>query len=149
MGKLIQFPSHRVVYNKPQPDLTEQEALEIKQHKFIEQITEQLTLEIPGGMVDEGEDPNSRLPGFIMMHIAQIYTRLDLALAEIEDLQDAPVPEEQEKEAADRAALKETRKKLQQCKDQLARELDRAPSNEELAKEMGVELELVESLVAV
>lgn len=132
--------------------MTEEKKEEEQLSPYEEMVKERLEL-LREGLdnfpMDEGEDPNSRLPGFIMMHIAQIYTRLDLALAEIEDLQDAPVPEEQEKEAADRAALKETRKKLQQCKDQLARELDRAPSNEELAKEMGVELELVESLVAV
>jgi len=113
--------------------MTEEKKEEEQLSPYEEMVKERLEL-LREGLdnfpMDEGEDPNSRLPGF-------------------EDLQDAPVPEEQEKEAADRAALKETRKKLQQCKDQLARELDRAPSNEELAKEMGVELELVESLVAV
>ena len=61
MGKLIQFPSHRVVYNKPQPDLTEQEALEIKQHKFIEQITEQLTLDIIHVLQDNVVDTKSHV----------------------------------------------------------------------------------------
>ena len=46
MGKLIKFPAHRVVYNKPNVDLTDEEALNIKQHKFIDQITEGLTLDI-------------------------------------------------------------------------------------------------------
>ena len=61
MGKLIQFPSHRVVYNKPQPDITEEEALEIKQHKFIEQITEQLTLDIIHVLQDNVVDTKSHV----------------------------------------------------------------------------------------
>jgi chromosome segregation ATPase len=36
----------------------------------------------------EGEDESTKLPGFIMMHIAQLYTRLDLTLGELEDAQD-------------------------------------------------------------
>lgn len=36
--------------------------------------------------LEEGEDPNSKLPGFIMMHIASIYTRLDIVLAQLDEL---------------------------------------------------------------
>ena len=46
MGKLINFPANRVVYNRPNPDITEEQALQMRQHKFIEQTTEQLTLDI-------------------------------------------------------------------------------------------------------
>ena len=97
--------------------------------------------------LEEGEDPNSRLPGFIMMHIAQIYTRLDIALSEMEELKESLiVPSEMENDAAESAAIVETQKKLQQCRDQLARELDRAPTDKELADEMGLEEEFVAKL---
>ena len=47
MGKLIKFPAHRVVHNNPKsPDLTEEEARQIKEDKFVEQITESLILDI-------------------------------------------------------------------------------------------------------
>ena len=48
MGKLIKFPAHRVVYNKDptRPELTEDEARQIKEDKFVEQITESLILDI-------------------------------------------------------------------------------------------------------
>ena len=46
MGKLINFPAHRVVYKRPNPEITEEQALQMRQHKFIEQTTEQLTLDI-------------------------------------------------------------------------------------------------------
>ncbi len=35
---------------------------------------------------EEGTDEAEKLPSFIMFHIAQIYTRLDIALCELEDL---------------------------------------------------------------
>ena len=48
MGKLIKFPAHRVVYKNPakRPDLTEDEAKQIKEDKFVEQIVEGLVLDI-------------------------------------------------------------------------------------------------------
>ena len=47
MGKLIKFPAHRVVHNNPKsPDLTEEEARQIKEDKFVEQIVEGLVLDI-------------------------------------------------------------------------------------------------------
>ena len=48
MGQLIKFPAHRVVYNKDptRPELTEDEARQIKEDKFVEQITESLILDI-------------------------------------------------------------------------------------------------------
>ena len=48
MGKLIKFPAHRVIYKKPaqRPELTEDEAKQIKEDKFVEQIVEGLVLDI-------------------------------------------------------------------------------------------------------
>tara|TARA_B100000902_G_scaffold361796_1_gene379549 strand:+ start:1052 stop:1510 length:459 start_codon:yes stop_codon:yes gene_type:complete len=49
MGKLIKFPAHRVVYNNnppTRPELSEDEARQIKEDKFVEQITENLILDI-------------------------------------------------------------------------------------------------------
>jgi len=49
MGKLIKFPAHRVVHNNnnpTRPELTEDEARQIKEDKFVEQITESLILDI-------------------------------------------------------------------------------------------------------
>ena len=49
MGKLIKFPAHRVVHNNPnpiRPELSEEEARQIKEDKFVEQITESLILDI-------------------------------------------------------------------------------------------------------
>jgi len=48
MGKLIKFPTHRVVYNNEpiRPELSEEEARQIKEDKFVEQITESLILDI-------------------------------------------------------------------------------------------------------
>ena len=49
MGKLIKFPTHRVVHNNPnpiRPELSEEEARQIKEDKFVEQITESLILDI-------------------------------------------------------------------------------------------------------
>ena len=59
MGKLIKFPAHRVVYNKPNVDLTDEEALNIKQQKFIDQITEGLTLDIIHVLQDNVVDTNN------------------------------------------------------------------------------------------
>jgi len=48
MGKLIKFPAHRVVYKAEpkRPELSEDEARQIKEEKFVEQITESLILDI-------------------------------------------------------------------------------------------------------
>ena len=47
MGKLLQFPINRVVRSIPEaPELSEEEQDEIKKEKFIEQLTEQLSLDI-------------------------------------------------------------------------------------------------------
>ena len=47
MGKLLQFPINRVVRSIPEaPELSEEEQEEIKKEKFIEQLTEQLSLDI-------------------------------------------------------------------------------------------------------
>ena len=61
MGKLIKFPAHRVVYSKPNEDLTDEEALNIKQHKFIDQITEGLTLDIIHVLQDNVVDTKSHV----------------------------------------------------------------------------------------
>ena len=47
MGKLLQFPINRIVRSIPEaPELSEEEQDEIKKEKFIEQLTEQLSLDI-------------------------------------------------------------------------------------------------------
>ena len=47
MGKLIKFPTHRVIHGTPKrPELSEDEAKQIKEEKFVEQITESLILDI-------------------------------------------------------------------------------------------------------
>ena len=47
MGKLLQFPMNRIVRNIPEaPQLSEEQQDEIKKEKFIEQLTEQLSLDI-------------------------------------------------------------------------------------------------------
>ena len=49
MGKLIKYPAHRVVdknSNPIRPELSEEEARQIKEDKFVEQITESLILDI-------------------------------------------------------------------------------------------------------
>ena len=47
MGKLLQFPMNRVVRNIPEaPELSEEQQDDIKKEKFIEQLTEQLSLDI-------------------------------------------------------------------------------------------------------
>ena len=51
MGKLLHFPTDRVIRNVPElPKLSEEEQEEIKKHKFIEQFTEQLSLDILAAM---------------------------------------------------------------------------------------------------
>ena len=47
MGKLLQFPINRVVRSIPEaPELSEEQQDDIKKEKFIEQLTEQLSLDI-------------------------------------------------------------------------------------------------------
>jgi len=47
MGKLLQFPTNRIIRNSPRmPELSEEEQVELKKEKFIEQLTEQLSLDI-------------------------------------------------------------------------------------------------------
>ena len=51
MGKLLHFPTNRVIRNVPElPKLSEEEQEEIKKNKFIEQFTEQLSLDILAAM---------------------------------------------------------------------------------------------------
>ena len=51
MGKLLHFPTDRVIRNVPElPKLSEEEQEEIKKNKFIEQFTEQLSLDILAAM---------------------------------------------------------------------------------------------------
>ena len=59
MGKLIKFPAHKVVYNRPHPEITEEQLLQMKQHKFIDQITEGLTLDIIHVLQDNVVDTNN------------------------------------------------------------------------------------------
>jgi len=46
--------------------------------------------------LEEGEDAGTKLPAFIMLHIAQLYTRMDLLLSEIDGLKarESGIPEE-------------------------------------------------------
>ena len=47
MGKLLQFPINRIVRSIPEaPELSEEEQEDIKKEKFIEQLTEQLSMDI-------------------------------------------------------------------------------------------------------
>ena len=47
MGKLLQFPINRVVRSIPEaPELSEEQQEDIKKEKFIEQLTEQLSMDI-------------------------------------------------------------------------------------------------------
>ena len=51
MGKLLHFPTNRVIRNVPElPKLSEEEQEEIKKNKFIEQFTEQLSMDILAAM---------------------------------------------------------------------------------------------------
>jgi len=47
MGKLLQFPINRIVRSIPEaPELSEEQQEDIKKEKFIEQLTEQLSMDI-------------------------------------------------------------------------------------------------------
>ena len=46
MGKLLQFPTSRIQNRVKIPELSEEEKQAIKEDKFIEQLTEQLSLDI-------------------------------------------------------------------------------------------------------
>ena len=47
MGKLLQFPTNRIIRNSPRmPELSEEEQVELKKEKFIEQLTDQLSMDI-------------------------------------------------------------------------------------------------------
>lgn len=58
--------------------------------RYEEMVKERLEL-LKKGFDDfpsvEGDEEGNKLPGFIMMHIAQLYTRLDLTLGEMEEVQ--------------------------------------------------------------
>ena len=57
MGKLLRFPSNRVVYTNPkEPELTELEAQKIKEEKFVEQVVEQLSVDIINVLQDNVVD---------------------------------------------------------------------------------------------
>jgi len=47
MGKLLQFPMNRIVRNIPEiPELSEEEQIELKKDKFVEQLTDQMSMDI-------------------------------------------------------------------------------------------------------
>ena len=47
MGKLLQFHTNRIIRNSPRmPELSEEEQVELKKEKFIEQLTDQLSMDI-------------------------------------------------------------------------------------------------------
>ena len=47
MGKLLHFPTNRIIRNSPRmPELSEEEQIELKKEKFIEQLTDQLSMDI-------------------------------------------------------------------------------------------------------
>jgi len=47
MGKLLHFPTNRIIRNSPRmPELSEEEQVELKKEKFIEQLTDQLSMDI-------------------------------------------------------------------------------------------------------
>jgi len=47
MGKLLQFPLNRIVRSVPEaPELSEEEQVELKKDKFVEQLTDQLSMDI-------------------------------------------------------------------------------------------------------
>jgi hypothetical protein len=57
MGKLLRFPTNRIVFSTLKaPELTEEESQLIKEEKFIEQITNQLTMDIIGVFQDNVVD---------------------------------------------------------------------------------------------
>ena len=47
MGKLLHFPTNRIIRNSPRmPELSEDEQIDLKKEKFIEQLTDQLSMDI-------------------------------------------------------------------------------------------------------
>ena len=47
MGKLLHFPTNRIIRNSPRmPELSEEEQIDLKKEKFIEQLTDQLSMDI-------------------------------------------------------------------------------------------------------
>ena len=47
MGKLLHFPTNRIIRNSPRmPELSEEQQVELKKEKFIEQLTDQLSMDI-------------------------------------------------------------------------------------------------------
>lgn len=74
------------------------EELEEEMSPYGQMISDRLKLlkerfdEFP---LEEGEDESSKLPSFIMLHIAHLYSRIDLLLSEIDSLKRGDdVPEE-------------------------------------------------------
>ena len=62
MGKLIKFPTHRVIHGTPKrPELSEDEAKQIKEEKFVEQITESLILDIIHVLQDNVVDTKNNI----------------------------------------------------------------------------------------
>ena len=57
MGKLLRFPTNRIVFSTPKaPELTEEESQLIKEEKFIEQVVEQLSIDIINVLQDNVVD---------------------------------------------------------------------------------------------
>ena len=47
MGKLLQFPMNRIVRSVPEiPELSEDEQIELQTDKFVEQLTDQMSMDI-------------------------------------------------------------------------------------------------------
>jgi hypothetical protein len=47
MGKLLQFPMNRIVRSVPEiPELSEEEQIELQKDKFVEQLTDQMSMDI-------------------------------------------------------------------------------------------------------
>jgi len=46
MGKLLQFPADRVKRTIPEIEITEEQKQHLKEEQFIEQLTEQLSMDI-------------------------------------------------------------------------------------------------------
>ena len=46
MGNLIQFPTNRIKRTNPKKEISEEEARQIKEKQFIDQLVESLTLDI-------------------------------------------------------------------------------------------------------
>ena len=126
---------------------------------------------------EEGKGDSDKLPSFIMFHIAQIYTRLDIALCELEDVKevaeygngDTLTDEEYEKVKADceadmkklgadmftiesektitKMAIDSTIEKFRQVFEQMEKELDHEPTAEDIANEMGLPVDKVVGLM--